>query len=153
MDIKRIKQLIKLVEDSQISSLKLEEESEKIEISKASSSQVVTLPSAQPIAASPALEQAPVTAPSAVQDAPKASGGKEITSPMVGTFYAQASPEDPPFIKVGDSVSEGQAVCIVEAMKLFNEIESDCSGVIEDVLVKNGDLVEFGQPLFRVSVA
>lgn len=152
MDIKRIKQLIKLVEDSQISSLKLEEENEKIEISKSGSSQIVSLPSAQPISASP-VEQVTENKPSAVQDVPKASGGKNITSPMVGTFYAQASPEDPPFVKVGDSVSEGQSVCIVEAMKLFNEIESDCSGIVEEVLVKNGDLVEFGQPLFRISVA
>lgn len=76
------------------------------------------------------------------------SGYKQLLSPMVGTFYAQSSPEKPPFVKVGDTVKKGQTICIIEAMKLMNEIESEYDGVIVEVLVDNEDMVEFGQPLF-----
>ena len=149
MDIKKIKKLITLVETSDISSLCVEEDQLKIEIKKETPNQVIqttatTMPIEKPapIQASPAKQEAPADTPSNL---------KEIKSPMVGTFYASPNPESSPFVSVGSSVKDGQIVCIIEAMKLFNEIEAEISGKIEKVCVNNGDAIEFGQTLFLVS--
>lgn len=153
MDIEKIIQLIDKVSEAPITSLNIEEGSLKISIEKNNGvMQTVTAP-AQVV---PALR--PMSVPAAelpqasiqeVQSAPK-EDFKEITSPLVGIFYAAASPEAEPFAKAGDIVKKGDVVGIVEAMKLMNEIESEVDGEIAEVLVKNGEAVEFGQPLFRV---
>ena len=157
MDYDRIQKLISLVEDSAISGLKIEEDNVKIEISKQSESTVVAMPSAPLVGAgAPAAVAAPAPAAAPAPEAASApadtrdAGLVAITSPMVGTFYSASKPEAPAFVKVGDSVSNGTVVCIVEAMKLFNEIESEVNGTIEKVLIENGQPVEFGQELFLV---
>ena len=152
MNIKEIKKLVNLVEEANVSHLSLEHEGTKIEIKK----ELQTLPqqfSTQIPMAAPIVEQKPQTAqPTAPIETDKktSSSAKDITAQMVGTFYASADPESPPFIKVGDSVKKGQTLCIIEAMKLFNEIESEVDGEITEICVKNGDAVEFGQVLFRL---
>ena len=106
-----------------------------------------------PAAAAPvvvAAPSAPVAAPSPASQAPAPAPGHVVSSPMVGTFYRSASPDAPPYAEVGASVRKGQVLCIIEAMKLMNEIESDVDGVVVEVLVQNGQPVQFGQPLFRV---
>ena len=100
-----------------------------------------------PVAAAPASA---VPAPVAEAPAPEAPAGEEIASPMVGTFYRKSSPESPAFVEVGDTVSEGQTLCIIEAMKVMNEIKAEKSGVITEILVENAKPVEFGQPLFKI---
>ena len=149
MDFKAIKKLIDLVQDSGISELSIEENDTKIEIKKELGNQHVTVPvqaAPAPIAAAPAAAVASPAETKAEID----PNLIEIKAQMVGTFYSSASPESAAYVKVGDSVSEGQIVCIIEAMKLFNEIESDISGTIEKVCLNNGDSVEFGQTLFLV---
>ena len=107
----------------------------------------VAAPAAAP---AEAAAVAPAAAAAAAAEAPAASGGHEVNSPFVGTFYRSPSPDASPYAEVGQRVEKGQVLCIVEAMKLMNEIEADTSGVIEAILVENGDPVEFGQPLFRI---
>jgi len=153
MDLKELEKIIKLVEKSNINQIKLEEDGTKIEITKEDGmqqmpreQQVVYQPVAQaaaPVAASQAAETEPAAATLANDEL-------EICSPMVGTFYSSASPENPAYVKKGDHVAVGDPVCIIEAMKLFNEIESECSGTITRILVKNEDPIEFGQALFIV---
>lgn len=160
MDLKDIKNLISIVEKANISSFAIEENDIKIEIKKEfppmpAPMQSYTLPPqptymAPPVAPQfvPAAGAAPIAAAAAVD-----SHLTEIKSPMVGTFYAASSPETPAFVKIGDSVSKGATLCIIEAMKLFNEIESEFSGTIEKILVKNGDAIEYGQTLFLIKQA
>lgn len=148
MDIEKIIQLIDKVAEAPITSLNIEEGSLKISIEKNNGvMQTVTAP----VQVVPET-MAPVKMPEALT--PEASEAaapfKEITAPIVGVFYAAASPEAAPFVKVGDIVSKGQVVGIIEAMKLMNEIESEVDGEIAEILVKNGEAVEFGQPLFKV---
>lgn len=157
MDIKQIKQLVKLVEESDIESLRIHEDNQEIEITKAGKT-VVAAPAAQSIQV--ATQQVPTEIPATpASAAPAPSPVTEndnlvaIKSPMVGTFYSAPSPEDPPFVKVGDSIEKGKTVCIVEAMKLFNEIEAEVSGKIEKVCVSAGEAVEYGQTLFLVAIA
>jgi acetyl-CoA carboxylase biotin carboxyl carrier protein len=150
MDLKKIKELIQLVEKSEITGLSIEEGSVKIEIKKYPEGQTVAY--APQSIASVSTAAAPA---SAARKEEKSEGGipagmSEIKSPMTGTFYAASSPDVPPFVKVGDHIAAGKPVCIVEAMKTFNEIESDISGKIEKILVANGTPVELGQPLFLV---
>ena len=149
MDLNEIKKLVKLVEEAQISHLCVEEEGQKIEVRKelqtSSSPVVVSVPQAEvPPAAVPAPAQAATPAPDDL------AGLTPITSQMVGSFYEAPSPGAAPFVKVGDRVSQGQVICIIEAMKLFNEIESEVDGIVEKVCVSNGSSVEFGQELFLV---
>ena len=151
MDIKKLKKLIELVETSNISALCLEEDNTKIEIKKESTTQVIQT------AVQPTVQAAPaVPAPVAAEASAEASSPAQdpnltpIPSPMVGTFYSSPNPESPVFVSEGSTIKSGDVVCIVEAMKLFNEIESEISGTIETICVKNGDPVEFGQPLFMV---
>lgn len=156
MDIKQIQDLIKFVSKSGVNEVSIEEQDFKITIK---TNQEPTFVAAQPqqqiVAQVPAAAPAPATAaPAAAAPAPVASDdtSKYITvkSPMIGTFYRSSNPEKPSFVNVGDEVSAGQVVCIIEAMKLFNEIESEVSGRIVKVLVENAQPVEYDQPLFLV---
>lgn len=148
MDLRKLKKLIDLVQESGISELEVTEGEEKVRIAK----QLAAAPVAHqiyapaPAAAAPA---APAATPAAAA-APAQPAGHEVKSPMVGTFYRASSPEAKAFVEVGDSVKEGQTLCIIEAMKLLNEIESDATGVVKAILVENGQPVEFGEPLFII---
>ncbi len=150
MDLRKLKTLIDLVSESNISELEITEAEGKVRIVKAS------LPAApiynmagMPMQAAP-LAAAPAASTAALVEAPAAPEGKLIKSPMVGTFYRSANPGSKPFAEIGDNVKEGQAVCIIEAMKIMNEIEADCEGKVLRILCENGQAVEFGQPLFVV---
>lgn len=149
MDFNKVKELIKLVEASEITGLVIEEGEGRIEIKKQPDQGVAAVPQLSAVSA-PAMAVASqnIVAPTATT--PVVDNTPAITSPMTGTFYAKPSPDAPDFVKVGDRVSKGQPVCIVEAMKTFNEIESEISGVVEKILVTNGQPVESGQKLFLV---
>jgi acetyl-CoA carboxylase biotin carboxyl carrier protein len=153
MDLRKLKTLIDLVAESDIAELEVTEGEGKVRIVKSSAqaqNQMVMMqaPAAMP-AAAPIANSAPVAAPVAAA-APAAVEGHVIKSPMVGTFYRSASPGSAPFVDIGKSISQGDTVCIIEAMKLLNEIESDFTGSIKQILVENGQPVEFGQPLFII---
>ncbi len=156
MDLRKLKTLIDLVAESDISELEVTEGESKVRIVKgatASHSQVVMMPQAMaaPAAHAPAPVAAPVAAPAEAVAAPAAApSGHVVKSPMVGTFYRSSAPGAAPFVEVGATVKQGDTVCIIEAMKLLNEIETDAAGVIKEVLVENGQPVEFGQPLFII---
>ena len=153
MDLRKLKTLIDLVSESNISELEITEAEGKVRIVKA------TLAAPMMPAAAPVAPPAPVTAASlaaasaaaavAAEEAAEAEG-KIIKSPMVGTFYRSASPGAKAFAEIGDAVKVGQPVCIIEAMKIMNEIEADCDGKVLRILCENGQAVEFGQPLFIV---
>ena len=138
MDIRKIKKLIELVEESGIAELEITEGEDSVRISRHGSA-------VAPVAYAPA----PVAAPSAAAAAPALSG-HVVRSPMVGTFYRSASPDAGPFIEEGQQVKAGDPLCIVEAMKMMNQIQSDKTGVVKSILVSNGDTVEFDQPLFII---
>jgi acetyl-CoA carboxylase biotin carboxyl carrier protein len=157
MDIRKVKKLIELLEESGISEIEIKEGEEAVRISRGPTGAVMPQYYAAP-AHAPA---APAAAPAAVAAAP--AGGEApvplarrkddknlVTAPMVGTFYAAASPTAKPFVSIGDEVKEGQVLCIIEAMKMMNQIESDRAGKVTAIMCKNGDPVEFGQPLFVV---
>jgi len=150
MDLRKLKTLIDLVSESNISELEITEAEGKVRIVKAG---VAAAPVVHAAAAAPAPAGAPANTaalePPALA-APVEPEGKAIKSPMVGTFYRAASPGAKAFVEVGDEIKEGLPVCIIEAMKIMNEIESDCSGRIKRILCENGQAVEFGQPLFIV---
>lgn len=155
LNIDEIRQLIKLIDESSINEFTYENEGSKVELKKQSGTvQTIQQVAAAPVQA-PAPEaqakQAPVQDAPAKEEAAKEGGNfHKITSPMVGTFYASSSPEADPYVTVGSKVTESSVVCIVEAMKLFNEIAAEVKGEIVEVLVENGQLVEYGQPLFLV---
>jgi acetyl-CoA carboxylase biotin carboxyl carrier protein len=157
MDLRKLKTLIDLVAESDISELEVTEGDGKVRIVKASAQQqqVMYVPAAQQLPNGPISQGVPPVAPvAAPSDAPAAAevpAGHIITSPMVGTFYRSSAPGSPPFAEVGATVKEGDTLCIIEAMKLLNEIESDFSGVVQQILVENGQPVEFGQPLFVIA--
>ncbi len=148
MDLRKLKTLIDLVSDSNISELEITEAEGKVRIVKGG----VAAPAvyAPPPQAAAAPAPAPLAAAPAPADAPAEAPGRFIKSPMVGTFYRSASPGAKPFVDIGDAVKEGEPVCIIEAMKIMNEIESDASGKIVRILCENGQPVEFGQPLFQI---
>jgi len=148
MDIRKIKKLIELVEESGINELEISEGEESVRISRGAA--VVSAPMVQsaPVAAAP-VQAAPAAAPVAETAAPVTSGHL-VRSPMVGTFYASASPDAPAFVEVGQHVNAGDTLCIVEAMKMMNQIEADKSGVIKEILAVNEDAIEFDQPLFII---
>ncbi|HET7153290.1 MAG TPA: acetyl-CoA carboxylase biotin carboxyl carrier protein [Candidatus Kapabacteria bacterium] len=149
MDIEYLERLIALLENNNtLSELEIEENGNRVRLAKFTSNapQVQTVYAAP--APAPSAAQAQQQAASAAAPAP--SEGHEVHSPIVGTFYRAASPDAPPFVEVGQHVEKGQALCIVEAMKLMNEIESDASGTIVKVLVENGKPVEYNQPLFVI---
>lgn len=160
MDFKQIQELVKMINKSNISELSIEQDKFKITIKQKDNEvqQVITVPAAvataavQPVApVAPAAAPAAPAAPTAAPAAPaKADNLVTIKSPMIGTFYRSAGPDKAPFVNVGDEVSSGKVVCIIEAMKLFNEIESEVSGKIVKVLVDDASPVEYDQPLFLV---
>lgn len=148
MDIRKIKKLIELVEESGITELEVSEEEGTVRISRAQSAsaavQYVAAPQAAAVAAAPVAQAAPVAA------APAEVSGHAVLSPMVGTFYRSPSPDAKPFIEVGQTVNIGDALCIVEAMKMMNRIESDKAGVVKAILVNDGEAVEFDQKLIII---
>ena len=151
MDLRKLKTLIDLVSESNVSELEITEADGKVRIVKAGAAPVVMMqaaPQAAPVAAAAAAPAAVEAAP--VVAAPAVEPGHIVTSPMVGTFYRASSPGAKSFAEVGDVVKEGQAVCIIEAMKIMNEIEADKDGTITKILVENGQPVEYGQPLFVI---
>jgi acetyl-CoA carboxylase biotin carboxyl carrier protein len=148
MDLRKLKKLIDLVQESGIAELEITEGEEKVKIVKGGGVLVTQAP--VPVATVPA---APVAAPAAAAAPVQPEPGQEghvVKAPMVGTFYRSPSPDAKAFIEVGQSVKEGQTICIIEAMKLMNEIEADASGVVKAILVENGQPVEYGQPLFII---
>lgn len=152
MEIQKIKELIELLNDTDISEFELVEGEESVKISKQSAEMTyVTAPIAAPVAAP---TQSPLPAPSTTAEAAPTAAetplGKTINSPMVGTFYSAPSPDADAFVKVGQKVKNGDTVCIVEAMKMFNKIEADVEGSIKRILVADGEPVEFDQPLFEI---
>jgi acetyl-CoA carboxylase biotin carboxyl carrier protein len=156
MDLRKLKKLIDLVEDSGIAELEVTEGEEKVKIVKGGLSGRELVVPGQTIPASPESDQsravvAPPTAPaSAPTAAPTSLDAHIVKSPMVGTFYRCASPGAKPFVEVGDTVKAGQAICIIEAMKLMNEIEADKDGVVKAIMVENGQPVEYGEPLMMI---
>jgi acetyl-CoA carboxylase biotin carboxyl carrier protein len=150
MDLRKLKKLIDLVEESGIAELEITEGEEKVRISRSTThAQAGPAVLTQAVVAAPA----PVAAPAAASEpaAPQQPEGHLLKSPMVGTFYRSPSPGAKMFVEVGQSVSEGDTVCIIEAMKLLNEIEADRSGVIKAILVENGQPVEYGHPLMVIA--
>jgi acetyl-CoA carboxylase biotin carboxyl carrier protein len=144
MDLRKLKKLIDLVQESGIAELEITEGEEKVKIVKGG---VVTTTPAQ--AASPAeVRPAAQPATAAPAEPPPGQEGHVVKAPMVGTFYRSPSPDAKPFVEVGQAVKEGDTICIIEAMKLMNEIEADASGTVKAILVENGQPVEYGQPLF-----
>jgi acetyl-CoA carboxylase biotin carboxyl carrier protein len=142
MDLRKLKKLIDLVQESGIAELEITEGEEKVKIVKGGVVSVSAAPvMAMPAAAAPAAA-APAEAPGPSQE------GHVVKAPMVGTFYRSPSPDAKVFVEVGQAVKEGDTICIIEAMKLMNEIEADASGVVKAILVENGQPVEYGQPLF-----
>ena len=150
MDLRKLKTLIELVETSGIAELEIQEGEERVRITRSG----MPGPSTGAAAAAPTAAPAAVPAPAATLGAEPVTApaheGHVVKSPMVGTFYRAASPGAKPFVEVGDTVAQGDALCIIEAMKLMNEIEADESGTIKAILVENGQAVEFGQPLFVI---
>lgn len=155
MDLRKLKTLIDLVAESDIAELEVTEGEGKVRIVKSSpvpqNQMVMMQPSAMPQVAP--MAAAPVAAAAAASAAPAAAAvpeGHVVKSPMVGTFYRSSAPGAAPFVDIGKSVAEGDTLCIIEAMKLLNEIDSDFTGTIKQILVENGQPVEFGQPLFII---
>ena len=149
MDLRKLKTLIDLVSESNIHELEITEAEGKVRIVKGAPP--ATFAAAAPAVMTVAAPSAAAASPVAVAaEPPPAPEGQVIKSPMVGTFYRAASPGAKPFVDVGSSIKEGEPVCIIEAMKIMNEIEADCSGRIKRILCENGQAVEFGQPLFIV---
>ncbi|MFQ2107419.1 MULTISPECIES: acetyl-CoA carboxylase biotin carboxyl carrier protein [Aeromonas] len=152
MDIRKIKKLIELVEESGIAELEISEGEESVRISRNFSGQVSVAPQMMMQPAQVQQAAAPVTAAAqaAAPAADAAPSGHLMRSPMVGSFYRSSSPEAKPFVEVGQHVNVGDTLCIVEAMKMMNQIESDKAGVIKAILVENGQAVEFDEPLFII---
>lgn len=153
MDLRKLKTLIDLVAESGIAELEITEGDDKVRIVKSSPLPVYAPPAqtfAAPAAVPASMGASAAPAPGAAASAAPASDANAVKSPMVGTFYRAPSPGAPAFVEVGQTVKEGQPLCIIEAMKLLNEIEADKSGVVRQILVDNGEPVEYGQPLFII---
>jgi acetyl-CoA carboxylase biotin carboxyl carrier protein len=150
MDLRKLKTLIDLVSESNISELEITEADGKVRIVKSEPAAVVHTHSV-PVAAAPAVPLAAAAAPvAAIEPAVPEDQGHAVKSPMVGTFYRSANPGAKPFVEVGDAIKAGDPICIIEAMKIMNEIEADKSGTVKRILCENGQAVEFGQPLFTI---
>ena len=151
MDIRKVKKLIELLDESGIAEIEITEGEESVRISRyapgapVTATQVAAAPVAAPAAPAPAPASAAAPAAEVAED-----DGFEVTAPMVGTFYAASSPGAAPYIQVGDRVNEGDTLCIIEAMKMMNQIEADVSGVVKSIRIQNGEPVEFGQVLFVI---
>ncbi|KGF63745.1 MULTISPECIES: acetyl-CoA carboxylase biotin carboxyl carrier protein [Pseudomonas] len=150
MDIRKVKKLIELLEESGIDELEIREGEESVRISRHSKTPAQPYYAPAPVAApAPAPVAAPAAAVAEAPSAPKLNG-TVVKSPMVGTFYRTPAPGSPAFVEVGKTVKKGDTICIVEAMKMMNHIEAEVSGVIESILVENGQPVEYDQPLFTI---
>jgi acetyl-CoA carboxylase biotin carboxyl carrier protein len=153
LDIRKVKKLIELLEESGIAEIEIKEGEEAVRISRMPTGGFLTHMQA-PMMQAPAAIAAPVAAPAAIAApaAPAARHANEhvVAAPMVGTFYAAATPGAKPFVEIGSEVKEGQVLCIIEAMKMMNQIESDKAGKVTAIMATNGDPVEFGQPLFVI---
>lgn len=157
MDIRKIKKLIELIDETGVSEIEIREGEESVRISRkidmpaahyvmnSAPTPQAAVSAPQPAASDPVIAKAPVDTPT--DTTPK---GHTVNSPMVGTMYHAPAPEQPPFVKIGDKVRVGDTLCIVEAMKMLNQIEADKAGTIQAILVENGQPVEFGQPLFVI---
>jgi acetyl-CoA carboxylase biotin carboxyl carrier protein len=153
MDIRKVKKLIELLEESNIDEIEIKEGEESVRISRNSAAALSMAAQAAPVYAAPPAPAplAPAPAPeAAAQPAEASPAGHLLQSPMVGTFYRSPSPSSPAFVEVGQKVSVGEVICIVEAMKMMNQIEADKAGTISAILVENGQAVEFDQPLFSI---
>jgi acetyl-CoA carboxylase biotin carboxyl carrier protein len=153
MDLRKLKKLIDLVQESGISELEITEGEEKVRISRTGQAgpMYMAMPQGMSVNGSSAVHAAPVAAPAAAAAAAvPAVEGHIVKSPMVGTFYRAASPGSKPFVEVGDRVNSGDTLCIIEAMKLLNEIEADQGGQVKEIYVENGQPVEYGEPLFLI---
>jgi acetyl-CoA carboxylase biotin carboxyl carrier protein len=151
MDLRKLKTLIDLVSESNVSELEITEAEGKVRIVKGGVPMVQQMPA--PVAqvmAAPAIAGQGAAQPPAPAPAPAAPAGHSVKSPMVGTFYRASSPGAKPFVEVGSQVKEGETICIIEAMKILNEIEADKSGTVTQILCENGQAVEYGQPLFVI---
>lgn len=158
MDLKHIKSLLQIISDADVNEVYIEEGDFKIKIKKRSDTPMVaapvTAPTPVPTIQLPAGVPAAAAPPPAPAPAPAAIGTTvKIKSPIVGTFYGSASPDAKPFVQVGDTITKGQPLCIIEAMKIMNEIEADVSGKVVAILVKNAQPVEYDQPLFEIEPA
>lgn len=148
MDLRKIKTLIQLLQESELAEIEVNDGEQSVRISRASR--------IAPTAAAPTVAVSAGAAPSAevlaepADEAPEAPQGEQVTSPMVGTFYAAPSPTSPPFVKEGDSVNAGDVLCVIEAMKTMNHIESEYTGTVAAILVENAEPVEYGQALFII---
>ncbi|MDH5778597.1 MAG: acetyl-CoA carboxylase biotin carboxyl carrier protein [Gammaproteobacteria bacterium] len=149
MDIRKVKKLIELLEESGIAEIEIHEGEESVRISRQSQT-VAAMPVAAAPAPAPAVAAAPVAEASSGSAASSEITGHTVKSPMVGAFYRASSPSAKPFVEVGDQVKVGDTLCIIEAMKLLNQIEADKSGVIKKILVENGQPVEYNEPLFVI---
>jgi acetyl-CoA carboxylase biotin carboxyl carrier protein len=154
VDIRKVKKLIELLDESGIAEIEITEGEESVRISR-----YAQAAAAAPAMAAPAVVAAPAAAPAAATapaptlapvSADAEEDGFEVRAPMVGTYYAAASPGSAPFVQVGDRIAEGDTLCIIEAMKMMNQIESDVSGVIKSIRIQNGEPVEYGQTLFVI---
>ncbi|MDE0889921.1 MAG: acetyl-CoA carboxylase biotin carboxyl carrier protein [Phycisphaerales bacterium] len=148
IDIRKLKELVRLMVANDLTELDLRDEQQQVSVKRGGTNAVPVVSHAPAVAAAPAA--APAVAVSAPAEAPVDDGLIAIESPMVGTYYAKASPDKPPFLNVGDSIGEESVVCLIEAMKIFNEIKAEQTGTVAKILVQNGDPVEFGQPLILV---
>ena len=153
MDIRKVKKLIELLEESGIAEIEIKEGEEAVRISRLPSGTAAAMPLYAPAAASLPIAPAAAATPAAAAASPasvQVSSDHTIQAPMVGTYYSAPAPGAKAFVQMGDEVKVGQVLCIIEAMKMMNQIESDRAGKITSVLVQNGDPVEFGQPLFAI---
>ncbi|GIW71120.1 MAG: acetyl-CoA carboxylase biotin carboxyl carrier protein subunit [Planctomycetota bacterium] len=146
-----LRSIAEVMQQSELSEVTIEERGRKIRLRRGSAGSPLVLPATAPLAAAPP-PPAPGAAPARAAASPGA-GEHIVTSPMVGTFYRAPSPEAEPFVAVGDEVKEDTVLCIIEAMKVMNEIRAEVAGTIEEILVANGEAVEYGQPLFRIRLA
>lgn len=156
MNVEEIKTIVELMSANDLTEFKIEAEGYNLCLKRGCSKQQITqvvasapVP-ASPVAAAPVVQAAPASAPAAAQDSAPKAPAKTIDSPLVGTFYRSPSPDSPPFVKVGDRVSPDTVVCIVEAMKVMNEVKAETTGVIKDILCTDGTAVEYGLPLFVI---
>ena len=146
MDLRKIKTLIQLLQESELAEIEIRDGEESVRLSRASTVTPAPAASTVAVAAAPSASSEPAPEPTP----PAQPQGERVTSPMVGTFYAAASPTSPPFVKVGDSVNAGDVLCVIEAMKTMNHIESEYAGEVAAILVENAEPVEYGQALFVI---
>jgi len=150
MDIRKVKKLIELLDESGIAEIEITEGDDSVRISRYSTSAPAAPVATHLAPPAPSAAPAPAAAPAMAAPAEPADDGTEIKAPMVGTYYAASSPGAAPYVQLGDRVSEGDTICIIEAMKMMNQIEAEVSGVVKSIRLQNGEPVEFGQTLFVI---